>query len=213
MHHLRAAAVSIEAMAMVLHHSRAKGTAKLVLLGIANHQGDGGAWPSHATLARYANVDERNVRRAIGQLEGKGELRRDVQAGGTADQADHHRPNRYDVLVVCPPWCDRSMHHRDTRKLSGRQIGLWIDRGAPTPRGGGSAPRGRAPVSPGGGADTPPKPSIEPHPPELGTAPQHARELDSAPCLDCGKPEARCQGQQRRWLPTDRHSYRPGGVP
>ena len=60
--------MSVEAISLVLNHSKAKGTAKVVLIGIANHDGDGGSWPSHETLARYAQVDERNVRDAIKKL-------------------------------------------------------------------------------------------------------------------------------------------------
>jgi hypothetical protein len=100
-------------MALVLHHSRAKGTAKLVLLGIANHQGDGGAWPHVATLARYANVTERAVQDAIAKLVKAGELAVHAQAGGPRYMPDHARPNRYDVLVSCPITCDRTPNHRN----------------------------------------------------------------------------------------------------
>jgi hypothetical protein len=99
-------------MALVLHHSRAKGTAKLVLVGIANHAGDGGAWPTVATLARYANVTERAVQLAIGKLVKLGELGVEYQTGGLGYLKDCERPNRYDVLVTCPPTCDHTMNHR-----------------------------------------------------------------------------------------------------
>jgi len=103
-------------MAIALNHSRATGTAKVVLLGIANHDGDGGAWPSVATLARYANVDARTVQRALDRLEQLGEVRRLAQAGGTDETPNHLRPNRYRVLVACPSHCDRTSQHRDARK-------------------------------------------------------------------------------------------------
>lgn len=99
-------------MAAVLHHSRAKGTAKLILLGIANHAGDGGAWPYVETLARYANVDERTAQRAIRELVKLGELHVDRQAGGFAKMRNDARPNRYDVLVRCPQLCDGTSNHR-----------------------------------------------------------------------------------------------------
>jgi len=102
----------IETMAVVLHHSKATAAAKLILLGIANHDGDGGAWPSVATLARYGNCKERQVQYHISQLIELGELRRLSQAGGPAELADHRRPNRYQVLVKCPPTCDGGPHHR-----------------------------------------------------------------------------------------------------
>lgn len=104
--------MSVEAMALVLHHSRATGTAKVVLLGVANHAGDGGAWPTVATLARYANVTERAVQQAIAKLVKAGELRVDRQAGGLGYLKDFERPNRYDVLIACPSTCDHTMNHR-----------------------------------------------------------------------------------------------------
>jgi hypothetical protein len=104
--------MSVESIAIALHHSRAKGTAKLVLIGIANHDGDGGAWPSVATLAHYAGVDARNVQRAIDKLVALGEIRKDVQAGGDIRVPDHRRPNRYRFLLECPHNCDRTRNHR-----------------------------------------------------------------------------------------------------
>lgn len=107
--------MSVETLAVVLHHSRAKGTAKLVLVGVANHDGDGGAWPTVATLARYANVSERNVQKAIESLIRSGELARHVQQGGHSGMRDWDRPNRYEVLLSCPAWCDRTKNHRAMR--------------------------------------------------------------------------------------------------
>lgn len=104
--------MSVEAIATVLHHSRATGTAKVVLIGIANHAGDGGAWPTIATLAKYAGVAERSVQRAIRDLEDLGEIHVHEQAGGNRHTQDRYRPNRYDILVVCPADCDRSPSHR-----------------------------------------------------------------------------------------------------
>lgn len=104
--------MSVEAMAIALHHSRASGTAKVVLIGIANHAGDGGSWPAVATLARYANVHPRKVQEAITRLEQLGEVRRETQAGGTAATRSHRRPNLYHFTLVCPPECDRSTAHR-----------------------------------------------------------------------------------------------------
>jgi hypothetical protein len=92
--------MSVEALSLVLNHSQASGTDKLVLVGIANHDGDGGAWPSLGTLARYANVDIRTVRRSIRKLEDMGELVVDIQGGGTAAMEDHKRPNRYTITVT-----------------------------------------------------------------------------------------------------------------
>lgn len=134
--------MSIEAMAVVLHHSSAVGTAKLVLLGIANHEGDGGSWPSMKTLARYANADVRTVQRAIGHLIEIGELKRGVQQGGDRHTPDAERTNLYRVLVVCPPECDRSTRHRMDRVLP------TITPVAPASPGGTSVTRGVTPASP-----------------------------------------------------------------
>lgn len=106
--------MSVESMAIALHHSQARTpTQRLILLGIANHDGDGGAWPSKATLARYAGVtDESTVRKALVELEQLGEIRRHIQQGGTSETPDDRRPNLYLFTLGCPPECDRSKHHR-----------------------------------------------------------------------------------------------------
>lgn len=106
--------MSVEHMAVVLHHSKARGTDKLVLLGIANHAGDGGSWPKIETLAKYANVTDRAVQVSIAKLVKTGELLVDRNAGGTRRTRADARPNLYTVLVQCPINCDRSTNHRLT---------------------------------------------------------------------------------------------------
>lgn len=88
--------MSIEAMTAVLNHSKATGRAKLVLIGIANHQGDQGSWPSIETLARYANASERSVIRDIQELEELGEL---IVERNAAPIRGQYRPNLYWVNV------------------------------------------------------------------------------------------------------------------
>ena len=69
--------MSAEAIAAVLHHSEARGTDKLVLIGIAWHTNDNpefGCFPSQETLAAYSNVSVRQVRRALEHLEQAGEI-------------------------------------------------------------------------------------------------------------------------------------------
>jgi hypothetical protein len=140
-------------MAVVLHHSKAGGSEKLVLLGIANHDGDGGSWPSIATLARYANVEPRAVKKLITKLVERGEITKDMQSGGTRAMPDYTRPNLYHVKVVCPPECDRSAQHRINRNdpVSHRTPGVPQD----TPPG---VPQDTPPVS-----HRTPKPSLN-HP-------------------------------------------------
>lgn len=91
--------MSVEQMALVLNHSRAKGTDKLILIGIANHDGDGGAWPSIETLARYANCTERSVQNSISNLVALGELSVEYQAGGTVKTRNDRRSNLYAIHV------------------------------------------------------------------------------------------------------------------
>lgn len=147
--------MSVERLAVVLHHSRARGTAKLILIGIANHDGDGGSWPALSTLAKYANVDIRSARRAVRDLEELGEVATEARGGGHIGLPEHARPNRYSVLVECPPSCDRSTAHRELEESTPR-----------TPVSGGppdASVRGlRTPVS--GAPRTPvsAKPSFEP---------------------------------------------------
>jgi Helix-turn-helix domain len=111
--------MSIEAMAIALHHSRAKGTAKLVLLGIANHDGDGGAFPKIATLAKYANVHPRRVVDALNTLGELGEIIIHHKDGGTHRTPSHVRPNLYEIVLQCPEECDRTKNHR----IDGERLG------------------------------------------------------------------------------------------
>ena len=109
--------MSIEAMAIAMRHSRATGTAKLILIGIASHDGDGGSWPSMETLATYGNCTVRNAQKAVARLVDLGEIRVMQQAGGTSTTPDHRRPNLYDFKLKCPPTCDRSRSHRTRPEL------------------------------------------------------------------------------------------------
>lgn len=88
--------MSVEMISLVLNNSRADGRAKLVLIGIANHHGDNGAWPSIATLARYANASERSVQRDIKHLQELGELVVEVHGGESKSQ---YKSNRYWIAI------------------------------------------------------------------------------------------------------------------
>jgi hypothetical protein len=67
-----------------------------VLLGIANHLGDHGAWPSISTLARYANASERSVKRDIQELVQLGELKVELQNAPTKTQ---YKTNLYWITI------------------------------------------------------------------------------------------------------------------
>ena len=74
----------------------------VVLIGLANHAGpDGrGAYPSQATLARYARKDPRTVRRDLARLEALGLIRRGDQRLVEHLPADR-RPVVWDLAVEC----------------------------------------------------------------------------------------------------------------
>jgi hypothetical protein len=97
--------MSVEKIASVLHHAPIGGTAKLLLIGIANHEGDGGAWPAIATLARYASVNERNARKMMQKL---------IESGLVESITRDGRTSVYRTRIECPPECDRSTNHRLT---------------------------------------------------------------------------------------------------
>lgn len=144
--------MSVESSTLAWMHSRSKGTARLVLLAIADHDGDGGAWPSIETLMRRAgNIDRRAVQRAIVNLESLGEIRRVIQAGGTPEMDNTRRPNRYEFLITCPDYCDRTKRHKDIRKPL---ISFENDGAVEEP------PRGRGTAR--GAVEEPPKPSFNP---------------------------------------------------
>jgi hypothetical protein len=91
--------MSFESAAAALKVQGLKPAEKLVLIGIASHDGDGGAWPSIATLATYAGVSVRQTKRLVAQLETAGYVAVTVNGGGTAKTRDDRRPNRYDLTI------------------------------------------------------------------------------------------------------------------
>jgi hypothetical protein len=118
--------MSAEAVTVVLHHSKAEGTAKLVLWGIANHHSDAGAWPSIATLAKYAAVSERRVQQIIRDLAELGEIA--IQEQGGLGQAQY-KTNRYHILIQCPADCDGSLNHKTGVKSGAVRGEIWSQSG------------------------------------------------------------------------------------
>lgn len=144
--------MSVEAMAVVLHHSRSTGSALAVLVGIANHDGDLGSFPSVLTLAKYGRfngwdarpVDNteaarrdarrqnenatRAARRAVRQLETLGEVET-IENGGIGGRSEHERTNLYRITLSCPWYCDHSTQHRDLRDERHRKLrpAYWAD--------------------------------------------------------------------------------------
>lgn len=69
--------MSIEVMSWVWKHSKATGTAKFVLLAIADNAWDDGsnAWPSITTISKKTGLSERTVQRCVQNLFDIDELR------------------------------------------------------------------------------------------------------------------------------------------
>jgi hypothetical protein len=88
--------MSIEIMNLVWKQSKSTGRARLVLLAIADHQGEMGAWPSIETLARMVNSSPRSVKRDIQELINLGELVVQVQNAPTKTQ---YKTNLYWVTI------------------------------------------------------------------------------------------------------------------
>lgn len=104
--------MSMAVIGIVLNHSQAVGTARNVLLGIAWHTGKdrlAGAYPSQSTLAHYAGVSARQVRRCINELVDLGELH--VISNGSYRNGSVASTNLYTILLDCPECCDKSMNH------------------------------------------------------------------------------------------------------
>ena len=83
-------------MNQVWKHSQATGRARLVLLAIADHQGEIGAWPSLETLAKMVNASTRSVQRDIDYLQELGELKVDYQNAPTQGK---YKSNLYWVTL------------------------------------------------------------------------------------------------------------------
>lgn len=83
-------------MNQVWQRSQAVGRARLVLLAIADHQGEIGAWPSLETLAKMVNASTRSVQRDIEYLQELGELKVDYQ---NAPSQGRYKSNLYWVTL------------------------------------------------------------------------------------------------------------------
>lgn len=88
--------MSIKVSNAVWEHSKSTGRARLVLLAIADHQGEIGAWPSIATIAKMVNSSERSVQRDIQELVELGELKVEIQNAPTRRQ---YKSNLYWVTL------------------------------------------------------------------------------------------------------------------
>lgn len=187
--------MSVEALAVVLHHLPVGGTTKLVALGIANHAGDGGSFPSVSTLAKYACVTDRTVQRAVRELEEGGWVKVHINDGGTHKTAPHERPNLYELLLKCPPECDGSTNHRVAKDPVTQVSPPDADVTPPvTP----VSPPPVTPTSPPPVTQVSPEPSLEP-----SNEPSNNRggvPVSPEGVLQLRKPD----GRPRIWQPSER---------
>jgi len=96
----------------VLHHSTLSHGQRMILMVIADHHGETGAWCSVATIAEQSGCCIRTVQRAIAAAEAVGELRRDINAGGPSGIRRDRRPNLYHITIDCPESCAGGPAHR-----------------------------------------------------------------------------------------------------
>jgi hypothetical protein len=84
-----------------------------------------GCWPSQQTLAKYANISDRQVRRCINELVELGELF--VIKNGTSRHRSAAAPNLYIVQLDCPEDCDGTLSHRNKNEqdIHDRPTGHW----------------------------------------------------------------------------------------
>lgn len=105
-------------MNAVWRESKSTGRSRLVLLAIADHQGEIGAWPSIATIAKMVNASERSVQRDIKYLQTLGELRVEAQKAPGNSQ---YKSNLY--WVTLPTAGVTNAHSGVTNKASGVTAG------------------------------------------------------------------------------------------
>jgi DNA-binding transcriptional regulator YhcF (GntR family) len=102
--------MSCEAVKWVLHNSKAKGSARLVLLSIAEHSDRHGerAWPSYARLAREAGVNYTTVWRSIEILERLDEI--EIVRGGGRTRTNHYRMKWVSSQMRIPFQAEKQLH-------------------------------------------------------------------------------------------------------
>lgn len=95
--------MSVKATTWVWDHSEASGSARLVLLAIADAADQAGenAWPSQQTIADMCRISVRTVRRLVAALVELGEL--EVFEHGGAAYREDRRPHRYRLVKMPRP--------------------------------------------------------------------------------------------------------------
>jgi len=118
-------------MAWVLEHSQARGSARCVLISIANHVGpDGTGWVHVRRVCAEANCSHGTYARAVQEAEARGELRREVHGGGSARMHDAHRPNLWTFPALAgeqPETPVRQQPDRGPSEAATTVFEAWVD--------------------------------------------------------------------------------------
>jgi len=186
--------MSVQSISLVFDHSLSEGAARLVLLSIANHDGEGGSWPSIATIARESRKSESTVRRAIKELQDLGELVVHLNDGGTHKTRADRRPNRYEITI--DPDADGTSGQQQTgpdhgvSPVTGREEPRGVTHDTPPQDHGVSSP------TPRGVTAVTPEPSLTTHNPPSPGKPGAI----GCPAHPGGKPNCRRCGTTPRQL-------------
>lgn len=88
--------MSVQAIAWVLERSEARGAHRCVLVSIANHvTPEGSGWVHVRRVCAEARCSPGTYARAVQEAVERGELVREVHAGGSVRMHDAHRPNLF----------------------------------------------------------------------------------------------------------------------
>jgi hypothetical protein len=145
--------MSIKVSAWVWENYHGTPSKKLLMLALADFCDDTGVcYPGVARIAALAEMNERNCRKAIADLEAGGDVLREI---GTGIMTDHGQTNRYYLVQFRQAMgLEGSMRSAAKNKAGGSVA---------TPDGGSVAtPDGGSVATPDGGSVATPKPSVEP---------------------------------------------------
>lgn len=107
--------MSITAMKWVFEHSQTRGSARVLMLALADMANDDGeCYPGKANLARKVNVTPQQITRLIQECERLGELKVIPRKG--ARGSTHNTTNLYQLTAVCKQVSDSARAARPKRE-------------------------------------------------------------------------------------------------
>lgn len=115
--------MSVESISRALWVPGLVPSEKLLLVGIANHDGDGGAWPAVATLSAYVGCSDRRIQQVLARLVTAGLISVDHNAGGSAHTRSDRRPNRYILHLPTVDKCRNGVKPVSPRTADGVKSG------------------------------------------------------------------------------------------